>query len=227
MKHQWVGLFIITFPAKLEQQVDEIKTFLAQPIKRFKQGAGVEEVSAGTLIKFKISNVTESEANQVQAQASRQAVGSWFHLKVSAKALTRSGQCKCGLQKALKDAGFLYPKIDFQVSTFKSKFEIRHSPCEDQACPRGFRCQHATGILDPNRSQCNFDYHKAVISRIPPELSRKKKLKPGCFHPLAFSCLFHIISDRKQIHKGRPAPGKPQIDFLAAQLALQNQEPEE
>ena len=98
-----VGPFIAFFPLNLEEQIDNMHYFFATPEKKFKEGGGVEDCPANTIVKFKISMPTQAEILQVQAPAANKGGGSWFLLAVSAKALTTPGPCKHGLGMALRE----------------------------------------------------------------------------------------------------------------------------
>lgn len=219
LKKNRVGPFIAFFPLDLEEQIDNMHHFFATPEKKFKEGGGVEDCPANTVVKFKISMPTQAEILQVQAPAANKGVGSWFLLAVSAKALTTPGPCKHGLGMALREKGFNC-KLKFQTSKFNTSTDTLH--VQTTSAPEDFDYSAPLAYWIKN-SEGEFESHKANFTRLASELMTELKLKP-CKHPKSFSCLCHMVSARKQVHKGKPrASQESQMDFLKAQREMQSQ----
>ena len=223
LKKNRVGPFIVFFPLNLEEQIDNMHHFFAHPEKKFKEGGGVEDCPDNILIKFKISKPTQAEVLQVQAPAASKGGGSWFLLAVAAKALTTPGPCKHGLGVALRQKGFSNCKLKFQTSKFNTSTDTLH--VQTIRAPEDF--DYSAPLEYWIKTEGEWESHKANFTRLAPELMTELKLKP-CKHPISFSCLCHIVSARKKVHKGKPrASQESQLDFLKTQRAMQSQMEEE
>ena len=224
-KKNWVGPFIITFPAALESSIDLLTHFYAHPEKRFKEGGGIEDVPENILIKFKISKVSESEALQVSAPSKHQGGSSWFHLYVSSKALITPGPCKYGIGQAMRAAGFRDFKMDFVKAKFKTGTDTLHVKIKHVPEVFDFSVPIAYWI---KTSEDGFEAHKADIGRLAPDLYKECNLKP-CKHNLTLKCLCHLApTPRKPQERKKATNGQSdQLDFLRAQRLLQQQEESE
>ena len=220
LKKNRVGPFIVFSPLNLEEQIDNMHHFFAHPEKKFKEGGGVEDCPDNISIKLKISKPTQAEVLQVQAPAASKGGGSWFLLAVSAKALTTPAPCKHGLGVALRQKGFSSCKLKFQTSKFNTSTDTLH--VQTISAPEVFDYSTPLEYWIKN-PESEWESHKANFTRLAPELMTELKLKP-CKHPKSFSCLCHIVSARKKVHKGKPrASQESQMDFLNAQRAMQLQ----
>ena len=78
-------------------------------------------------------------------------------------------------------------------------------------------------------SEEEFTAHKADFGRLAPDLFKECNLKP-CKHPLTLKCLCHLATaPRKPQGRNPTAPNSQsdQMDFLRAQIFLQQQEESE